>query len=37
MVGFVGRLARYMLQVAGGGHGLFGREHYRCGARQRVR
>ena len=38
MVGFVGRLARYMLQVAieAEATAFLGREHYRRGARQRV-
>src|SRR4029450_9979861 len=38
MVGFVGRLARYMLQVAieAGAPSLPGRGHYRRGDRQRV-
>ena len=37
MVGFVGRLARYMLQVAieAEATAFLGREHYRRGARQR--
>jgi hypothetical protein len=36
MVGFVGRLARYVLQVAieGEATAFLGREHYRRGARQ---
>src|SRR5688572_18406199 len=38
MVGFVGRLARYMLQVAieAEATAFLGREHYRRGARQRA-
>ena len=38
MVGFVGRLARYMLQVAieAEATAFLGRDHYRRGARQRV-
>ena len=38
MVGFVGRLARYMLQVAieAEATAFLGREHYRRGERQRV-
>ena len=38
MVGFVGRLARYMLQVAieAEATAFLGREHYRRGARERV-
>src|SRR5262245_51622531 len=38
MVGFVGRLARYMLQVAieAEATAFLGREHYRRGARQRT-
>ena len=38
MVGFVGRLARYMLQVAieAEATAFLGREHYRRGDRQRV-
>src|SRR5438094_6084062 len=38
MVGFVGRLARYMLQVAieAEATSFLGREHYRRGERQRV-
>src|SRR5262249_60249638 len=38
MVGFVGRLARYMLQVAieAEATAFLGREHYRRGVRQRV-
>src|SRR4029434_6483184 len=38
MVGFVGRLARYMLQVAieAEATAFLGREHYRRGTRQRV-
>jgi transposase-like protein len=38
MVGFVGRFARYMLQVAieAEATAFLGREHYRRGARQRV-
>jgi putative transposase len=38
MVGFIGRLARYMLQVAieAEATAFLGREHYRRGARQRV-
>ena len=38
MVGFIGRLARYMLQVAieAEATAFLGREHYRRGARQRI-